>query len=166
MDGSLSAGAESLDGYRVMPAALRDLRAVRRLEKLIFAGEAYTYPDLLFLFLRPGIINLKLVTPDNALAGFGSGGRLPGSPRVWIISLGIHPDHQRRGLGRFLLEMCEARLSGPTLFLTVRADNERAITLYRRSGYRQIGIRYSYYSDGEDGIEMCKERPWPPGASR
>jgi ribosomal-protein-alanine N-acetyltransferase len=61
-----------------------------------------------------------------------------------------------------LLEACEARLSDPTIYLTVRASNTPAISLYEQAGYRRLRTRPSYYPDGEDGIEMRKERPLHP----
>jgi ribosomal-protein-alanine N-acetyltransferase len=132
-----------------------DIRAVYRLERTIFPRDAYPYLDLLLLFLWPRIINLKAVAPDGALAGFVSGAR-GRARRGWIITLGVDRAHQRRGLGRWLLEACECRLRRPCIRLTVRAANVPAITLYRHTGYAVIEQRYAYYRDGETGLIMEK----------
>lgn len=63
---------------------------------------------------------------------------------VGVISVGVHPDHQRAGIGRALLEhlVDHARAAGLVrLELYVRADNERAIGLYRSLGFALEGTR-------------------------
>jgi len=147
------------DGYRLAFASPFDLRAIHRLERIVFPGEAYGYLDLLMLLLAPGMVNLKIVAPDSTLVGFVSGGRLFRVGRTWIMTIGVHPAHQRRGLGRWLLEACESLLPDRTIYLTVRTDNHRAITLYRLNGYREVGIKPGYYGNGQPGIEMRKDRP-------
>ncbi len=144
--------------YRIVRATWRDIRAVRRLELAVFPKDAYAYPELWMLLVWPGGVNLKAVAADGSLVGFVSGGRMAGGGRTWIITLGVHPDHRRRGLGRRLLEACEARLSDPTIYLTVRAGNTPAILLYEQMGYRRLRTRPGYYPDGEDGVEMRKDR--------
>lgn len=57
-----------------------------------------------------------------------------------IQNLGITPEHRGRGLGSCLLmqAMCGFRRSGLTrAFLEVTAQNEGAIRLYRRLGFRK-----------------------------
>lgn len=152
--------------YRIVRATWRDIRAVRRLEVAVFPKDAYSYVELWTLLVWPGGVNLKAVTPDGELVGFVSGGKMAGGGRTWIITLGVHPDHRRRGLGRRLLEACEARLSDPTIYLTVRASNAPAISLYEQAGYRRSCTRPGYYPDGEDGIEMRKDRPSAPLCTR
>lgn len=147
------------DGYRLAFASPRDLRAIHRLEQIIFPGEAYGYFDLLMLLLVPGMINLKIIAPDGGLVGFVSGGRLFRIGRTWIMTIGVHPAHQGRGLGRWLLAACESLLPDRTIYLTVRADNFRALALYRRNGYREVGVKPGYYPGGQPGIEMRKDRP-------
>lgn len=56
------------------------------------------------------------------------------------------------GCGRRLLAAAEraAAAAGATaLRLEVRDDNDRAIALYRKNGYREIGRYEDYYEDGE-----------------
>jgi ribosomal-protein-alanine N-acetyltransferase len=150
--------------YTVRRATLLDLRAVHRLERLIFPRDAYPYPDLLLLFLWPGILNLKIVAPDGSLAGFVSATRGHWRAHSWIITLGVDPAHQRRGVGRQLLAACEKRLNKPAVRLTVRAGNVPAITLYRHTGYCVIEHRPGYYRDGETGLVMEKRFDDEPNA--
>lgn len=144
-------------GYVLRRATLLDLRALHRLERVIFPRDAYPYPDLALLFLVPRIINLKIVAPDGSLAGFVSASRGLSYERGWIITLGVAPAHQRRGLGKVLLAAAEARLKRPFVRLTVRESNVPALQLYRRAGYTVIERRPAYYRDGEAGLIMEKQ---------
>lgn len=141
-------------GYRLERATLLDLRAIHRLEQIIFPLDAYTYPDLAVLFLFPGMRNLKAVAPDGSLAGFVSAGPARVRRRGWIITIGVAPDHRRRGIGRWLLHTAEQRLGRPEMRLTVRASNAPAITLYKRAGYTVIERKPGYYRNGETGLVM------------
>jgi ribosomal-protein-alanine N-acetyltransferase len=152
-------------GYGIRRATLFDLLAIRWLEKQVFPHDAYGLIEILVLFVSPGMHNLKLIAPDGALAGFAAAGKLFGLGRTWIVTIGIHPDHQRRGLGRWLLAECEARITTGPIYLTVRRSNARAQDLYLRNGYREFHVRRGYYPNGEDGIEMRKDLD-PPGIQR
>ncbi len=144
-------------GYKLCRATLLDLRALHRLERVIFPRDAYPYFELALLFLVPRIINLKIVAPDGSLAGFVSASRGLSCERGWIITLGVAPAHQRRGLGKALLAAAEARLKRPFVRLTVRESNLPAIRLYQRVGYTVVGRHPAYYRDGEAGLIMEKQ---------
>ncbi|GAB4417870.1 MAG: hypothetical protein Kow00106_13810 [Anaerolineae bacterium] len=143
-------------GYTLRRATLLDLRALHRLERVIFPRDAYPYFELALLFLVPRIINLKIVAPDGSLAGFVSASRGLSRERGWIITLGVAPAHQRRGLGAALLAAAEARLKRPFVRLTVRESNLPAIRLYQRAGYTVVARHPAYYRDGEAGLIMEK----------
>jgi ribosomal-protein-alanine N-acetyltransferase len=136
---------------------LLDLRALHRLERVIFPLDAYPYTDLLLLFLWPTIVNLKVTAPDGSLAGIVSGIRALAPDRAWIITIGTAPAHQRRGLGAFMLHTMEQRIGRRHMRLTVRASNDPAIQLYERTGYEMLRRKRGYYRDGEDGLVMEKD---------
>jgi ribosomal protein S18 acetylase RimI-like enzyme len=132
------------------------MRALHRLERVIFPRDAYPYLDLTLMFVWPGLINLKIVAPDGSMAAFASCSRGLSHERGWIVTLGVNPAHQRRGLGAYLLAICEQRLKRPYMRLTVRESNTPAIRLYERTGYKTIERRWGYYHDGEMGLVMEK----------
>jgi ribosomal protein S18 acetylase RimI-like enzyme len=80
-----------------------------------------------------------VVLQDQVVVGYGL---LRGWQEGYAIpSLGIalHRDCRGTGLGSMLMEFlhCAALVRGsPAVRLRVRADNTRAIALYRRTGYR------------------------------
>jgi len=152
----LSSAVSLARGYVLHRATLLDLRALRRLEGVIFPRDAYPYFDLALLFVWPGVLNLKVVALDGSLAGFVSATRGLASQRAWIITLGVNPVHQRHGLGAYLLATAEKRIGRPYMRLTVREGNVTAIRLYERAGYTVIERKWGYYHDGETGLVMEK----------
>ncbi len=66
-----------------------------------------------------------------------------------IQNIAVHPLHQRRGLGRYLLEdaMETGRRTGAQkASLEVRVSNRVAERLYESLGFRRVGKRKGYYS--------------------
>ena len=65
-----------------------------------------------------------------------------------IVSLGVLPEHRRRGIGSALLDaICgEARSRGAErVVLEMASDNEAASALYAGRGFRVVGLRRNYY---------------------
>jgi ribosomal protein S18 acetylase RimI-like enzyme len=145
-------------GYAIKAATMRDVHAIRRLEILVFPKDAYSYLNLSALLMWPGSGNYKVVTSSDQLVGFVSGTPNLTSQVDWIVTLGVHPDHQNKGLGRCLLQTAENRLSQPRIRLTVRASNAAAMHLYESAGYIFAYLEPRYYNDGEDGIVLQKSR--------
>jgi ribosomal-protein-alanine N-acetyltransferase len=90
--------------------------------------------------------------PDDSVVGYGILSVAAGEAHIMNIS--INPSCQRQGAGRKLLQhlIQHARPRAETLFLEVRPSNHGAITLYRSSGFREIGVRKGYYP-AENGRE-------------
>ena len=58
--------------------------------------------------------------------------------RGWVNYLAVHPDHQRQGLGRVLMDEAERRLRElgcAKVNLQIRTSNEAPVEFYRRIGY-------------------------------
>jgi ribosomal protein S18 acetylase RimI-like enzyme len=159
--GALPAGRAAADdnlrGIELLPSTLRDIRAIRALEKVCFGRDAWGYGELLFMFAALGAVRLKAVE-NGTLIGFICGDPRPADGFAWISTIGVHPDYRRRGVAARLLAECEAQLEEPRLRLTVRAGNAPAIALYERFGYAEIDRWPHYYGDGETGIVMEKAR--------
>jgi ribosomal protein S18 acetylase RimI-like enzyme len=56
-----------------------------------------------------------------------------------ILRVGIHPDHQGKGIGQELMEAVLDHTWLPVV-LTVRQDNVRAQRLYKKLGFRFVGL--------------------------
>ena len=79
--------------------------------------------------------------------------------RVEIINFNVLEFFQNKHIGSKLLEKLvslslENKMKNITL--EVRSDNEKAIYLYKKFGFKSVSIRKKYYND-VDGILMEKE---------
>ena len=93
--------------------------------------------------------------------------KLLGLCSAWIVidelhitSLAVHPLHQRKGLGTFLISDLIKR-SNPLLtnhiYLEVKDTNEPAKAFYKSMGFKTIGNRSDLYKDGSDALLLSKE---------
>lgn len=77
---------------------------------------------------------------------------------VHIGTIAIHPDHRRKGIARLLLSKAlhEAYQEGARMvYLEVRIHNLAAQDLYKKFGFKVVGVRQRYYSDNhEDALMM------------
>ena len=77
-----------------------------------------------------------------------------------IVTVDVHPEHRRRGVGRMLLKAGETKLRewGVTgAVLTVGTKNVPAQRLYEREGYILYRRIPGYYESGDDALEMHKK---------
>jgi len=56
----------------------------------------------------------------------------------FIDHLYVHPEYQRVGIGRRLLERAVADMPGPEVRLWTFQSNERAVAFYTRNGFRVL----------------------------
>ena len=96
--------------------------------------------------------------PGGELLGWG--GVLIAADQAEILTVGVVPTAQRRGLARAMLAELYAeatRRGARELFLEVRIDNTAAIALYTAEGFADIGRRRGYYEHGRvDAMVMRK----------
>ena len=83
-------------------------------------------------------------------------------PESHLLNIAIAPDHQRKGLGRQLLNQIiyQNKILGVKTFtLEVRVSNHSAISLYESIGFIKDAIRPNYYSGNpkEDALLMSLE---------
>ncbi|MET0751782.1 MAG: GNAT family N-acetyltransferase, partial [Pyrinomonadaceae bacterium] len=74
-------------------------------------------------------------------------------------TVGIAPEHRRRGLALMLLQYAEEALQKrrvSIIMLEVRVSNVAAQNLYRGLNYSIVQLLAKYYNNGEDGFLMVK----------
>jgi [ribosomal protein S18]-alanine N-acetyltransferase len=99
---------------------------------------------------------------DGELVGYA--GLVVAPPdEAWVNNMAVRRDHQRRGIGRALLEelLAIARRNGAKhTLLEVAADNTPAQALYDSYGFEVIGLRKNYYqASGTDALVMRRSEP-------
>lgn len=67
---------------------------------------------------------------------------------VHLLNISVAAARQRQGLGRYLLDKaaaCARGLGASSILLEVRPSNTRALAVYLRYGFVEIGRRKNYY---------------------
>jgi ribosomal-protein-alanine N-acetyltransferase len=65
-----------------------------------------------------------------------------------ILSIGVHPEHQKRGVGRLLVEgliRAVKRAEIHRIYLDVATDNAAALNFYSKLKFTPSGVRKGYY---------------------
>lgn len=74
-----------------------------------------------------------------------------------IISVAVHPNNRRLGIGLELIKELIKQLknAGATTFrLEVKMTNKAAREMYRKLGFNYVHILRNYYGEGQDAIVM------------
>ena len=164
--------AEAGPGFALRPATAADLGSVRALATQVFldtyategirpsiareVDQQFALAALQAWLDRPGCL---LVVAEQAghLIAFaqlerGAGHALVADAETAELArLYVQPRFQGRGVGSRLLAWAEARArdeGAATLWLTAWIGNVRALSFYRRCGYRELGAT-SYEFEGE-----------------
>ncbi|SOD61934.1 ribosomal-protein-alanine N-acetyltransferase [Streptomyces zhaozhouensis] len=156
---------DSPGGVELRPMRWWDIEPVLALEAELFAQDAWS-AGMLWAELAgatgPAPTREYVVAEapgEVGLAGYAGLGVAGDTGEV--MTIGVAGAHQGTGLGGRLL----ARMLGAAgafgcaaVMLEVRVDNEPAKRLYRRFGFRQVGVRRGYYQPGNrDALVMRRE---------
>jgi len=153
----------------IRPARPADLDTLVAIEQGAFAGDRLSRRSLRTLTSSPTAAVL-VAERSGEVAGYALVLFRHGTRTARLYSLAAAPG--QRGVGAPLLAACEAAAmarGATAMHLEVRADNLRAVDLYRRSGYEQRDEVPSYYEDGEAALRFGKvltataAPPGPPG---
>lgn len=146
--------------FEIRRAEEKDIPAVTDLEKVCFEGkDPWSYGAFYNEIVENSDKTLYLV----ALAD----GKVIGYMGVWkildegqITNVAVSPEYRRRHVAGSLIEEMVRRTAeeGVTSWtLEARVDNDPAIRLYEKMGFRGEGIRPKYYEyDGTDALIMWK----------
>jgi ribosomal-protein-alanine N-acetyltransferase len=127
----------------IRPMCESDLDQVIRIERQIFL-----FPWSLANFadsLKAGYL-CRVMEKNLIILGYSI--LMIGPDESHILTLGINPDWQRRGLGEKMLHYLinlSAEHGAKSVLLDVRESNQGAARLYRQLGFEQIGRRKGYY---------------------
>lgn len=113
-------------------------------------GEAWTRAQCAGILPLSGV-NLT-IAEDEMLRPLGFSLHRAISGEAELLLLAVKQSAQRRGVGQYLLNrfISDARAAGAlNVHLEVR-ENNPALAMYRRAGFRAAGRRKNYYS-GKDG---------------
>ena len=145
--------------YDIKPLTLDHLPEVLRLNLRCFRnGDNYTKHTFNYLLSEPRTLSYRLVTPSDELVAFAFV-MVNENNAAHLTTIGVAPEHRRRGLAVRLLEHIEDALRNRevgTVMLEVRVGNTEAQQLYRHAGYMVVQRITKYYNNGEDCFLMLK----------
>jgi ribosomal-protein-alanine N-acetyltransferase len=155
--GRAASGAETR--YDVRPLTVAQLDECWRLDQRCFIdGEAYSRETFEYLLTSPDSVSYRVVMQDGTMVGFIVGIVEPDATGH-ITTLGVAPEHRRRGVAhRMLLKVEDGfrRRRVRILRLEVRSVNTGAQELYTKLGFAVTQRLPRYYSNGGDGLLMIK----------
>lgn len=145
--------------YSIRKLSIDDIDRLLRLNLRCFKqGENYTKHTFNYLLTQPQSLGLSAETPAGDMTGFVL---LMNNPdgAAHITTVGVAPEHRRRGIARQLITEMERLLRKKevsTVVLEVRVGNVAAQDLYAQAGYAIVKRMTRYYHNGEDGYLMMK----------
>lgn len=155
---SLAQGYRADTAITLRPMREADLDAVMEIEL-----RAYPFPWSRGIFrdcLHSGYA-MWVQEQQGVIVGYGV--LSIAADEAHVLNLCTAPGHEGQGLGQRMLQALLKIARGhraQRVFLEVRPSNPRAIALYERAGFNEIGRRPRYYPahDGrEDAIVMAME---------
>ena len=145
--------------YSVSPLTEKNLKDVLHLNLRCFnLGENYTKDTFTHLLTAPNILGYRIVTAEKRMVGFIFIA-ITNKSVGHITTVGVAPEHRKKGLATKLLEHAEKALRArdfDSVVLEVRVSNYVAQNLYHRHGYTIIQKLTDYYSNHEDAYLMSK----------
>ncbi len=141
----------------LLPMRMEDLDEVMAIETAV-----YDFPWTRGIFadcIRMGY-SCWVYREDGELRGYCVMALGPGEAH--ILTLCVHPAHQRRGHARRIMEFMfrlARKWEAETMYLEVRPSNHAAINLYVSLGFSEAGRRPNYYpaedNTREDALIMA-----------
>ncbi len=142
-----------------------DAARCAELEKILFPGDnpwsrdvfavEFAHPHTFYIGVFDDVDDEELLLAYAGMAMLGP----RSDPEFEIHTIAVDPEHQRRGLGRLLMEqlMQAADHFDGQVFLEVRTDNAPAIAMYEAFGFTRQGVRRNYYQpSGADAYTMSR----------
>jgi ribosomal protein S18 acetylase RimI-like enzyme len=140
------------------PGRPADIAALCAIEDRAFTHDRLSARSFARFLRSPGRL-LIVADADGAVSGYALTLFRKRSRFARLYSLAVDPTVRRRKLGTRLLRAAEAaafRNQRKGMRLEVKPGNRRALSLYRRFGYRILAELDGYYSDGRKALRLQK----------
>jgi ribosomal-protein-alanine N-acetyltransferase len=154
----MSAALVAPERPRLRPMRDTDLNAVLEVER-----SSYEFPWTRSIFRDCLRVGYNCFVYETSAGLVGHGIVSVGAEECHLLNICVHPEYQRRGLGRALVRfllMFARRQGAKVALLEVRVSNSGAYQLYTQLGFDEIGIRKDYYParrGREDAIILARD---------
>ena len=142
----------------IRKAQLSDLEALVALEQKCFSIDLLSKRSF-HHFITKGKASLYVFEGEQSLLGYSLVLFHQNTSMARLYSLAVSPDARGKGVASALIDASEkdALVHGVvSMRLEVHVNNETAIELYKRLGYREFAIYPDYYEDHAPAIRMEK----------
>jgi [ribosomal protein S18]-alanine N-acetyltransferase len=151
---------------RLRPMRWWDIEPVHAIDREAFGSTAWSAESFWAELARPQTrwYTVAERADDSRVTGYA--GLMVNGSEADVQTLAVAPSAQGTGVGRVLLDaLVEAATArgATSMILEVRADNDRAIGLYRGCGFEQIAVRRRYYQPEDVDALIMRRRPLAPG---
>jgi ribosomal protein S18 acetylase RimI-like enzyme len=150
-----------------VPIEIRDYRpadeqAWLRCRVLSFLSTAY-FDDVMTAKQSPAVGAELVAVQDGLVVGildFSMDGML-----ATIDTVGVHPDHQRQGIGTQLFDLARTRAAalGATTLDAYTRDDEATLRWYRARGFTEsdhyLHVYANYYANADEPAQAVEARP-------
>ena len=143
--------------YNIRQANINDLDALVEIENRAFTIDRFNRRSFRYLLSKANAVTL--VAENEHVFGYIMLLFNMGTSLARIYSFALDPAYQGLGIGRALLEAIEQHAvqhDCVAIRLEVRFDNEKAIKMYKATGYRDIKHLHEYYEDHADALRFEK----------
>lgn len=127
----------------------KDIYQMAELEQIVFSDP---WSEESFRFALHNASDIYLIAEEeDIMLGYCGLRSIAGEGH--IMNICVHPEFRGKGIGRMLAQMLikRGREAGDGSFtLEVRKNNLRALTLYKKLGFIEAGIRKDYYNKPKD----------------
>ncbi len=148
--------------YTGLELSLRELASADIPDVMALERSAHSHPwrESSFEDCLKGRQKCWLAESKNNLVGYVV--VTQGGGDAEILNISVAPEFQRKGIGQCLLNQAinYAREKADMLFLEVRVSNKKAIQLYSKGGFFEVGTRKNYYptlNGREDALLMAMQ---------
>ena len=138
-------------------ATVSDAAGIVALEELLFGVDAWSLPSVRDELAAGDRFCTVALSDDRRIVGYLV--TLLAGDVVDLQRVGVHPDEQRHGIARALLQAAleRARADGADrMLLEVSDGNAAALAFYTAEGFVEIDRRRRYYRDGSDALVLCR----------
>jgi len=137
---------------QIRPVRSDDLGAIHELEETCFRDPFPSY--FIDQLAQANPETFLVAIDDSRILAYAAVDNW--SDHQHLVSIAVDSNSRRKGVAQSLLNALFDRLKEGPLRLELRRSNEAALALYLKNGFHNIGVTYSYYTDGEDAIQMEK----------
>lgn len=144
--------------FEIRPVVMGDLKALYALEQVSFETDRLTQRRMRH-WIKAENRSFLVAVREGELLGYALALLLRGTRLARLYSLAVASSARGHGVGHQLMQQTEHECASKGriyMRLEVAYDNQSAIILYDRLGYRIFGTYHDYYQDHRDALRMQK----------